>query len=334
MKLSPRHLLFAALFGCSIILSLVLLYRASGNLPGLACTLLATLAMVVALLRHTQGADLARRALAEASLRYVPEVLRPGAPGELRLRLAPHHPLQPIAVSLKLLTEERAINRDGSDTYHYEHVIHEQSLPLALPSPLHEPFEATVPFTLPEHLPGTWHGENNSLSTRAVLAVGLEQWQHLSLEQELTVLPVLPAGAQVPLPRPPPFRLGFGLGYPITLHFESPVVRLGEPVRGTVSWNGSHPELERLEWVRLGCYARVHGDGSQEQAALQELRLARPPQLPTEVPFSFRLPDNGPATYQGHHVKIEWYVYLVLELPSQRNPRVEWGFTVLPQIMS
>lgn len=333
MRLATRHLLFAAFFGSAII-SLALLYLALGNLPGVACMLLFILAGVVALLRPTLETNLAARALSEASLRYVPEVLRPGAPGELRLRLTPHHPLQPTAVSLKLLAEERAINRDGSDTCSYEHVIHEQSLPLALPSTLHEPFEATVPFTLPEHLPGTWHGENNSLSARAVLKVGLTRWPHLTLEQELTVLPVLPAGAQVPLPRPPPFRLGFGLGYPIALHFESPVVRLGQTVLGTVSWKGSHPELERLEWVRLGCYARVHGDGSQEQAALQELRLPRPPQLPTEVPFSFRLPDKGPATYLGHHLKIEWYVYLMLEFPSQRNPRAEWGFTVLPQIMS
>jgi hypothetical protein len=287
---------------------------------------------VLWMLRGALGARESRATLSEATLHCAPAVLRPGASGELHLRLVAHHPLELTAVRLRLLTEEHVT--DSFENTSYQHVIHEQSLPLELPSTLHEPLRATVPFTLSEHVPATWRGEDNSLSTRALLEIRLKQWDYLSLEQELTVLPLLPAGAQLPPPPPPRFRLGFGLGYPIALRFESSVARLGESVRGTVSWKGSHPELEQLEWVRLGCYARVHGDGTQEQAALQELRLPRPPHLPAEVPFSFRLPDNGPTTYLGHHLKIEWYVYLVLELPSQRNPRVEWGFTVLPRIMS
>ena len=76
----------------------------------------------------------------------------------------------------------------------------------------------------------------------------------------------------------------------------------------------------------------THGKGNRDREEIAELEL-EPPRLisrePYRVPFEVRLP-NGPATYHGHYVNLDWTAEAAVDLPWKLDPKARAEFVLEP----
>lgn len=107
---------------------------------------------------------------------------------------------------------------------------------------------------------------------------------------------------------------------------------LGETVTGKVVFpDPSHQGLAKVKAVKVVVHARVHGSGNSERVVAFEQVLSSGPVTAPELPFGARLPDRGPLSFQGRHVKVNWEVVAELDIPWAIDPKKVLPFTVGPR---
>ncbi len=118
----------------------------------------------------------------------------------------------------------------------------------------------------------------------------------------------------------------------IDLRLETPVVEAGGEVKGQIYFLDEDAKLDRCKQLQVHCRARVHGSGNSEEIGAGD-KLVRdgPIQVPLRLPFSFRIPVEGPVSFQGRHVKIDWEIEVRLDVPWAIDPRATVPFSVVPR---
>lgn len=100
-----------------------------------------------------------------------------------------------------------------------------------------------------------------------------------------------------------------------------PEFECGETLVGVVRFlEPGHETLAKATAVRLRVRAQVHGSGGSESHGPELVTLHQGPVTMPELAFSVPLPANGPISWQGRHVKIDWGVLVELDVPWAVDP--------------
>ncbi|MEW5739398.1 MAG: sporulation protein [Myxococcota bacterium] len=117
-----------------------------------------------------------------------------------------------------------------------------------------------------------------------------------------------------------------------SLWLERGAYALGDEVRGRVLFpDPRHSTLEKVRSVKLQLRARVHGSGDSETLVVHDEQLHVGPLTQEELPFEARLPERGPVSWQGRHVKVNWEVVAELDIPWAIDPKRVAPFEVRPR---
>lgn len=110
-------------------------------------------------------------------------------------------------------------------------------------------------------------------------------------------------------------------------------VEVGGQISGHVLFLDEHGQLEKVRKVEITCRAKLHGSGNTEyvDSWSEPVLHAGPIQVPAKLPFSFRIPEQGPVSYEGRYVKIDWTVTVKLDVPWAIDPKQEAVFRVVPR---
>jgi hypothetical protein len=116
----------------------------------------------------------------------------------------------------------------------------------------------------------------------------------------------------------------------LELDADRPVFRAGEVLSGTV-----HVEVDsdcRCDGLdcEIGWY--THGRGNSVEKTCLERRLFTGEWSAgshVQYPVEFTLPD-GPFTYHGHYLNIDWYIWASADIPWALDPKAEQDFVLQP----
>lgn len=131
---------------------------------------------------------LARSAFRELALQ-LPASAPVGGTVQALLVLEPKGSLVVNGGSLKVISEEEAVYRAGTQSRTYRETVHESVTPLSLPRDFAGRQEVPLTLRLPPNAPPTFKGRNNTLRTRIEVHVDIDRWPDLTLDEELLVLP-------------------------------------------------------------------------------------------------------------------------------------------------
>ncbi len=98
--------------------------------------------------------------------------------------------------------------------------------------------------------------------------------------------------------------------------------QVGETIAGRVTF--AHPPSEKLAKVKavtIELRARVHGSGDSESVVGAKGVLRQGPVTMAELPFRLLVPADGPVSFQGRYVKIDWEVVAELDIPWAIDPK-------------
>jgi hypothetical protein len=119
----------------------------------------------------------------------------------------------------------------------------------------------------------------------------------------------------------------------VELHLEGedPAFTPGEPIRGTVQVTAGEPcDVRKLV---LGLEWRTHGKGNTDRGRPEEVVLATDlsliPGAPQTFSFEFEAPE-GPFTYRGSIINLDWYVRANADLAWARDPGAETEILLRP----
>lgn len=107
-------------------------------------------------------------------------------------------------------------------------------------------------------------------------------------------------------------------------------VEAGEVLRGRVRVNPDDEKLEKAKALEVQAVARIHGSGTTETVELQLQRVEGPFTGSVAVEFEKRLPE-GPVSWAGRYVKVNWTLQASLDVPWAIDPKVEVPFRVVPR---
>lgn len=106
----------------------------------------------------------------------------------------------------------------------------------------------------------------------------------------------------------------------------------GEALTGVVRFvEPGHQTLTRARAVRLRLSAKVHGSGNRESHDLPPVTLHEGPVTMSQLSFSVPLPAEGPISWQGRHVKVDWAAVVELDVPWALDPSQAAPFTLKPR---
>lgn len=106
----------------------------------------------------------------------------------------------------------------------------------------------------------------------------------------------------------------------------------GGRVKGVVTVEADSEVKVAEVQIRLVC--RTHGKGNTWTNVVEESKQdvgAFTPGVPKTFRFDF-LAVNGPASYAGHYVNIEWLVEAELDIAWKVNPKARADFTLVPNL--
>ena len=107
---------------------------------------------------------------------------------------------------------------------------------------------------------------------------------------------------------------------------------LGEPLSGKVVFPAADEKLLKVKAVTLRVFCSIHGSGNSESVTLLDTTVHQGPvEGPLELPFQFTLPERGPVSWQGRHVKMDWTVLATLDIPWAIDPKRTLEFKALPR---
>ncbi len=106
-------------------------------------------------------------------------------------------------------------------------------------------------------------------------------------------------------------------------------VALGDELVGRVVFpEPSSEKLSKVKAVRLIVRAKISGSGNSETLPVTDETLASGPQSGAPLPFAVRLPERGPVTWDGRHVKVRWEIIAELDIPWAIDPKDVGTFVV------
>lgn len=108
---------------------------------------------------------------------------------------------------------------------------------------------------------------------------------------------------------------------------------VGQDITGKILLNPYIDIKCRGLWLEIGY--REHGNGTPYENRLFNEKFYDGPLTKysqIEKPFKFTIPSSGPITYNGHYVKIDWFVRLRIDIPIWPDPREQLNFKVIPAI--
>lgn len=109
-----------------------------------------------------------------------------------------------------------------------------------------------------------------------------------------------------------------------------PTYQPGDPITGVVRVD---PMVEReCRELRITCHWKTHGRGTPAEGSHRDHPLFSGPLTPGEpheYPFEVELP-NGPCTYHGHYLNVDWVLCAIAEFADHDDIRVEKDFRVVP----
>ncbi len=83
--------------------------------------------------------------------------------------------------------------------------------------------------------------------------------------------------------------------------------------------------------VELRWRTEGRGDRNEEKVAAQTVLSGDLPAMQSAaMPFTLDVPDAGPITYEGHLIRIRWFVRGVVDVPWGKDIFDEVPVTVLP----
>ena len=104
----------------------------------------------------------------------------------------------------------------------------------------------------------------------------------------------------------------------------------GETVSGEVHVSvNAKCDCRKLTVTRLW---QTHGKGNRTEGDKEEVQLHAGTWMPGSkqaYPFSFLVPD-GPLTYHGHHLNVDWYIKARADVPWAIDPKAETEFLLEP----
>ena len=118
----------------------------------------------------------------------------------------------------------------------------------------------------------------------------------------------------------------------IRIDLQEQSMSAGDELTGVVIYRTDKPtEIKEAE-ITLGWY--TEGRGSTDRQTVQSHRLDTQQLLSgIPIPFRFRLPDDGPITYNGALMRIIWELQAVVKKPGllSQKEKANRGFLVLPR---
>lgn len=114
------------------------------------------------------------------------------------------------------------------------------------------------------------------------------------------------------------------------VRLDQPRYALGDRVHGRLVFSPDD-RLAKVKLVTVRLRAFVHGSGNDEEAVRVEQQLHQGPVTALALPFEFHLPADGPVSWQGRHVKVDWTVVGELDLPWAVDPKASACLEVVPR---
>jgi hypothetical protein len=122
--------------------------------------------------------------------------------------------------------------------------------------------------------------------------------------------------------------------YNLRIIFNNPdrLYRFTEEITGKVILDTQTDLTCKKMWINYGW--RTHGRGNRDQGYQEKLTvLSEVSQFQSghhrEFPFAIMAP-NGPMSYHGHILNVDWYIAAHVEIPFKRDIGVEQDFLLLP----
>jgi sporulation-control protein spo0M len=107
---------------------------------------------------------------------------------------------------------------------------------------------------------------------------------------------------------------------------------MSSTVTGIVIWKPENDKqvnwiVARLRWITSG-----RGEVDSHVVDFQDLPLPETilPGQEYRFPFSLTLPIEGPITYHGNLLNIDWQIEVELDIPWAINPTIHHTITVVP----
>ena len=99
-----------------------------------------------------------------------------------------------------------------------------------------------------------------------------------------------------------------------------PVYGPGERIRGHVVLEVSRQTNVRKTQISLGWHTTGRGDTAQ--GSIRQLDLPGQTYEPGRhrIPFEFRMPSQGPPSYEGQLIHVQWHVKASVDLPWAKDP--------------
>jgi hypothetical protein len=111
---------------------------------------------------------------------------------------------------------------------------------------------------------------------------------------------------------------------------------VGSELAGTLIWTPKNTKTPQA--IRVILQWQTSGTGRWEEGqAGSELFSAPDPLVPGQAlrfPFRFRIPAQGPVSYQGKLLRINWRISGEVDLPWALDERVQQDLEVLPRVLS
>ena len=121
----------------------------------------------------------------------------------------------------------------------------------------------------------------------------------------------------------------------IDVHLESNKIQPGAILEGFVIWHSSDDDkVPKAATLSVGWH--TEGRGTNDRATLKQLCLDMnhlQASFPRRIPFSVRIPDDSPVTYNGSLLRVLWQVSVVSQKPGlfKRKQRQDYPFCVVPR---
>jgi hypothetical protein len=114
------------------------------------------------------------------------------------------------------------------------------------------------------------------------------------------------------------------------VHLDADAVEAGEVLRGRLQLKADEEKLAKAKSLELLVVGRIHGSGTSESVELLIQRLEGPFSGSVALEFEKRLPE-GPVSWQGRYVKVDWVLRASLDVPWAIDPKIEVEFRLVPR---
>jgi len=263
-------------------------------------------------------------------------------------------PMTVGAVSCTLSCQEHAISRGGTSDSHYRKTLFTQTFQLAGGS-LQPGQQASfrVPFTIPPDGVPSHRSANNFIEWRLELHAPVPgMCPDIKQKVDLWVAPTVRGELTAGLPDHPSVAAGWMRADRLTggqaqlgsawgalqsqdgaMIDQSPAMCAGE-TRNLYLWvQTGEPIACRGVWAWVGC--RIHGSGTDEEIPLMAERLihegAVQPGTPVGCPIQVTIPAQGPVSFAGRYVKLEWVARVRFDIPLWFDKRMWVPIIVTPR---